>query len=113
MPATPGRAAFLERRIEQMQAELEYIEELPNEPLMEAEGQDGPNVIWWEGRFPNGTQTYTYAAVRTSDGRWFTTGPMSPKGYSWADLITWIAERARPIDGIMWVASEWEPEILP
>jgi hypothetical protein len=113
MAATPGRAAFLERRIEQMQAELEYVYQLPEEPRMESEGQDGPNVIWWDAKFPNGQRRFTYAAVRADNGLWYTTGPHSPKGYSWADLIEWIAKQARPVDGIMWVASEWEPEILP
>jgi hypothetical protein len=111
MPAArPGRAEFLARRIEQMEEELQYIEELPAEPRMDG---DDATVIWWVARWEGGTHDYTYAAVRAGDGLWYTTGPHTPKGYAWADLIEWIDKEARPVDNAVWVAASWEPEPLP
>jgi hypothetical protein len=59
------------------------------------------NVIWWRMRFKGGTRYYTYAAVQTPEGTWYTSGPRSPKDYSWDDLINWIYD-----------TSEHEPEIF-
>lgn len=102
MPAT-GRQEFLLRRIEQMQAELEKIEDMPSEP----EGMDdGANAILWDARFPGGTRTYSYAARKADDGLWYTTGPRSPKGYSWSDLINWIYENSED-EPTLWTVSEW------
>lgn len=110
MAVARGRAEYLQRRIETMQEELDRIQNLPLEP----QGiSDGTCVIHWEARYPGGTRTYTYAAVKAGDNLWYTTGPRSPKGYVWDDLILWIMKEARPIDGYLWVATEFEAEPLP
>jgi hypothetical protein len=46
------------------------------------------SVIRWRKQFGDG-KTYMYAAIRTELG-WYTTGPRSPKGYSWETLIEFI-----------------------
>lgn len=112
MPRTQaGRAQFLERRIAIMQEELEKIETMPEEPA--GIDEDGTNVIVWDAQFPHGTNIYSYAARRASNGFWYTTGPRSEQGYSWADLIMWIVNEARPVDGVIWRVTELESEPLP
>lgn len=109
---TPGRARFLQRRIDVMQAELERLESMPPEPVPEDEDDD-TTVIAWDARFKGGTTIYSYAARKAADGLWYTTGPRSEQGYSWSDLIIWIADTARPVDGMIWIATEFESEPLP
>lgn len=51
--------------------------------------QEDGTVIAWKMRFGRGGTKYTYAAIRVN-GLWFTTGPRSPKGYTWAELTAWF-----------------------
>lgn len=106
-----GRALFLERRMAKMQEELEKIEALPEEP--EGMDEDDTNVVIWNARFPHGSRVYYYAARRADNGYWYTTGPKSEQGYLWADLIMWIVNEARPVDGMLWLVTEVEGEPLP
>jgi hypothetical protein len=56
------------------------------------------NIIHWEMSFqyhgntklknPTG-RVYQYAAIK-ADSLWFTTGPKSPKAYTWDELTTWF-----------------------
>ena len=39
----------------------------------------------------NYTREYKYAAIKCN-GLWYTTGPKSPKAYTWDDLIQWWDE---------------------
>lgn len=82
--------ARIERhRLEQERAERELarLESLPSEPEVE---DSEPNVIWFTKTFQNGSREYTYAAVKCSDGLWYTSGPNTPKGYVWDRLVDWI-----------------------
>lgn len=78
-----------------------FLDELPTEPV----GDDGTTVIWFEKQM--GSRVYTYAAVRTVDGLWSTTGPKSPKRYRWTELIQWIFENGNE-DAEVWFANGWE-----
>ncbi len=46
------------------------------------------SVIRWRMRFQKGGVKYTYAAIKA--GLWYTTGPNSPKGYTWDELVSWL-----------------------
>jgi hypothetical protein len=86
--------ARLERR-------AEFLSNLPDEPM----GDDGTTVIWFEKTM--GSRVYTYAAVRTKDGLWSTTGPKSPKRYRWNELVQWIYDG--DLEGVeVWFANGWE-----
>src|SRR5258706_13026855 len=77
--------------------ELDRITKLPEQPAVE----DG-TVIRWHMRFRNqqepwrnisefGSRVYTYAAVYCGDTEtWFSTGPKSPKAYTWERLMEWL-----------------------
>ena len=82
--------------------ELARIESYPDEPDTDI------SVIYWQTDFEReGYTVYDYAALRAGDDLWYTTGPRSPKGQSWDNLIAWIMEEAVPVDGL-WVAVEFE-----
>lgn len=53
-------------------------------------GEEPPigSVVRWQKVYKSGT-TYSYAAINTELG-WYTTGPRSPKAYTWDDLINWV-----------------------
>lgn len=77
------------KQTEYYEAKLARLEALPGEPEVE----DGePNVVWFTKVFQNGSVEYTYAATKASNGLWYTTGPSSPKGYTWEALVEWIAD---------------------
>lgn len=47
------------------------------------------DVIRFEKVFVEGGKAYSYAAIKAA-GLWFTTGPKSPKGYTWIELCLWL-----------------------
>lgn len=96
-------------KIKAAKKRIKIIDSIPDEPLP----IDGPCIIQFQKRFHRNGQVYDYAAIRTDQGLWYTTGPQSPKGYEWTQLITWIfngdfASDWATIDGI-WIASEFVP----
>ena len=65
----------------------------------EAEREDkyGPEpgngaIIKFNVRFSSGGTKYSYAAIRAG-GLWYTTGPYSPKGYPWDELLDWLDDK--------------------
>lgn len=92
------------KEAERLERRIAMLEALPPEPVVE----DGePNVIWFDKLFSsNQSASYTYAAVRASDGLWYTTGPASPKGFAWSDLIQWILDGNE--DGEVWHATGYD-----
>lgn len=50
--------------------------------------EDGA-VIAFRVRFMPRGPKYHYAAIR-ANGLWYTTGPTSPKGYGWDELVSWL-----------------------
>lgn len=89
------------KEAERLEQRVAFLDTLPTEPI----GDDGTTVIWFEKPF--GSRIYTYAAVRTVDGLWSTTGPKSPKRYRWTELIQWIYDNGNE-DCEIWFASGWE-----
>lgn len=104
-----------ERRMEralimaqQAQDRIDFLASLPDEPT--TIDPDGALVIWFEKKFPTGGKWYTYAAVKASDGLWYSTGPRAPKGYAWEQLVEWMfADGGRVRDDTIWKASEYTP----
>lgn len=92
----------LQQSIERAQAKIDYIASLPSEPPVD---EDGVVVIYFKKTFGSGGRVYDYAAIKARDGRWYTTGPQSPKGYSWVQLIKWIKD-GNEYDEIL-VADQW------
>lgn len=90
MTVAVSRRAALKARRDEIEEELAKLADLPDEPFPASE--DGqPNVVWFIKSFGTLTE-YVYAAVRTPEGLWYTTGPRAPKGYVWEKLIEWINE---------------------
>lgn len=77
------------RQAAAVQAKIDFIDSLPDEPVAD----DGkPNVIFFQKQFTEGGRVYDYAALQAGDGKWYTTGPRTPKGFTWQALIEWINE---------------------
>lgn len=104
--ARERRIAQAQRTIDRAQRQLDRLMAQPDEPVP---NDDQPNVIWFEKRFgtSTGAHAYTYAAVKASDGLWYTTGPQAPKGYSWDRLYGWITEYDEDIEIL--VGTRFEP----
>lgn len=105
VPTPPTRLDRLQAQIERLQAEADRIASLPAEPDVESP------TIWFEktfGRQDGHAPRYTYAAVKAGDGKWYTTGPKTPKGYTWAELIEWITGDG-DADIEIWLVGSWEP----
>lgn len=47
------------------------------------------SIIAWKVRAADGVK-YDYAAIKAGNGRWYTTGPNSPKGFTWDELMGWM-----------------------
>lgn len=84
-------------RREQIEQELLRLESLPTEP----EGTGEHAVIFFSKQFHSGGVSYDYAAIKASNGLWYTTGPRAPKGYTWDQLVDFIG------DAEIWVCTEW------
>lgn len=82
------------RQAAEVQAKIDYLESLPKEPVWD---DDKPNVIYFQKQFSEGGRFFDYAAIKAGDGLWYTTGPRTPKGFTWQALIEWIDEGHWPI----------------
>lgn len=83
-PKMDSKIKNIQDSIATLQAELIRLASLPQEP----EGSEP--VIRFHKRFGPGQREYTYAAVKANDGLWYTSGPRTPKGYTWQALVEWI-----------------------
>lgn len=82
------RAERAARDLERAIARLDQIDRMPVEP----QPKDGdPNVIFFR-KFSRSNKIYDYAAIQVADGTWYTTGPSSPKSYTWEQLMNWLFE---------------------
>lgn len=104
MNAIDRRIRQAELAAERAQAEIDRLLRLPAEPVVE---DDAPNVIFFQKRFSRGGRLYDYSAVKASDGLWYTTGPQSPKGYSWDRLVEWLYDGSD--DTTVYVAKKFRP----
>lgn len=91
--------------IARAQARIDRLMDLPAEPT--TDDPDNALVVWFTHRFNPRGQKYTYAAVKAGDGKWYTTGPASPKGYTWDQLVEWHFTEANE-GNPMWLAEGWE-----
>lgn len=93
---------------------LRILDTLPREP----DYSGAPPVIYFRLRFRSAAnlyapahtsnKAYTYAAVRCpDDGLWYTTGPLSPKGYTWEELAEWMT-MTNAVE-VIWLATEFTP----
>lgn len=90
------------KEAERIERRIALLEALPDEPVVD----DGePNVIWFTKSF-HASGDYTYAAVKASDDLWYTTGPASPKGYTWSDLVQWVVDGTE--DAEIWHATGYD-----
>lgn len=89
------RIEVLRGHIKDHMSQIEHLQNLPEEPDVE------PAVIWFEKTFADG-RTYTYAAVK-ADGLWYTSGPRTPKGYTWENLMTWVG-----VGTEVWLATDFK-----
>lgn len=92
----------LQRTIDRAQQRIDFLASLPEEPDVD---EDGVAVIFFQKTFNGAGRKYDYCAIRARNGRWNTTGPRSPKDYSWDQLIRWIYDGS-PNTTIL-VATEW------
>ena len=93
----------LEDRIDDLESRLKAQGSLlPDEP---PEGA----ILAFSYQFPTGGTVYSYAAIRTN-GLWSTTGPRSPKQYTWAELVGWL--RQGTVSRARYITSRKSQEIF-
>ena len=93
-----------ELAIERAQAEIDRLLRLPEEPTA---NDDTPLIVFFQKRF-NGGKAYDYAAIKASDGLWYTTGPRTPKGFTWDELVDWILQE-RDENATIYQAKKLKP----
>jgi hypothetical protein len=69
-------------------AKLEARPKEPKRPIF-VEGDELAPTILFSKSFGTSRGEYSYSAVGIN-GRWYTTGPRSPKAYSWDELMDWL-----------------------
>lgn len=78
-----SRKAALRAQLNAIAEELARLEDRPEEP-------PPGSVIRFNMQFNGYGTVYDYAALHAGDGKWYTTGPRSPKGYTWDELLDWM-----------------------
>jgi hypothetical protein len=72
-------------------------------------GQDSDypdgTVLAWDQHWVNSATVYSYAAIKANN-LWYTTGPRSPKAYTWDQLVYWMLTGEQP-NGI-WMVTAFE-----
>lgn len=86
--AAERKLRYAERSAAEALEKLEWLDSLPKEPSFD---DDRPVVIYFQKQFNVGGRVYDYAALKAPDGLWYTTGPKSPKGFTWDQLIEWLS----------------------
>lgn len=77
------------RRIQQAKIDREVADKMR---LIEGFGMDDfldGTVFKFSKKFVEDGIAYSYAAIKAG-GKWYTTGPKSPKGYDWDEFILWL-----------------------
>jgi hypothetical protein len=77
------------RHVRQKKIDAEVADKLR---LIEVHGEDtyrDGTVFKFSKKFVEGGDSYTYAVIK-ANGKWYTTGPKSPKGYDWDEFILWL-----------------------
>lgn len=104
----PDHAAWLKRRRDQLDAEIEKLLALGDDAYEE------DAVLLWRKRYvgrdegPDSAagpdEEFTYAAVKVN-GRWWLTGRVRV-GMTWDDLVRFVIGRGKVTE--MWIVSEWK-----
>ena len=68
-----------------LQERLDCLDRFPEDNF------DNRTVIKFRKRFVGSGKAYDYAAIKADD-LWYTTGPRSPKGYTWDQLTEWMGD---------------------
>lgn len=106
----PTKREALEAQLLRISEALAELDRMPSEP-QKVDGQ--PTVIHFKKKFHENEREYPYVAIKAPDGLWYTSGPKSPKGYTWDQLIEWF-ERTGPmptiytmkLDALHWADEE-------
>jgi hypothetical protein len=101
------RKKFLINKLTAIQAELLGRVEAYNAKqrlidLLEDASEDA--VLLWKRQFNSGARTYTYAAVKVSDGRWWITGRQQYSGLSADQFVSSHLQYANEL----WASTSWE-----
>lgn len=65
------------------------------------------SVVHFRIGYPDTPKTYDYAGIRTGNGQWYLTGPDSPQGYRWPQIVGWLKNKNALVHS-MFVATDWE-----
>lgn len=86
----------LTQRVHDEKVHKEFAKKLH---LLESYGEDewavGTVFKFWK-QYAKDKTNYDYAVIKASDGKWYTTGPKSPKGYDWDEFILWLVSGEVP-----------------
>lgn len=80
-----SRTAALRAQLNAIAEELARLEARPEEPPI-------GSVIRFNMQFGGRGTVYEYAAIHAGDDLWYTSGPRSPKGYTWDQLLDWMED---------------------
>lgn len=85
----PGRIGYSTRQILELQR-YSIARQLAQRDWYGPDDYPDGTIIKFRKRFGNSTW-YRYAAIKAK-GLWYTTGPRSPKGYTWDELTAWLGD---------------------
>lgn len=91
-----GEEMDIEARLKGLYSQIDQLEERAAAIRRFGEDiYDDGDVITFDKQFYPDGMAYSYAAIR-SNGLWYTTGPKSPKGYTWVELVNWLTDGPVP-----------------
>ena len=85
----PGRIGYSTRQILELQR-YSIARQLAQRDWYGPDDYPDGTIIKFRKRFGNSTW-YRYATIKAK-GLWYTTGPRSPKGYTWDELTAWLGD---------------------
>lgn len=101
MTSTGRRRQMILLGIARKQRELVELDSIPDEPALE---NDMPTIVNFEKTF-GGQSSYSYVAIRTSDGWWYPSGSKHEgRRYRWADLVQFV-RRQEPTNPDIWLVT--------
>jgi hypothetical protein len=100
------RTAELDAELARVTRRLEVAEALGGEsdPFIGDDVTDHVVLLVQMTFTGNPDKTYTYACLRTAEGRWYTTqvaNAQSCRGATWAEFLEWLTKDGRNVVGVM------------
>lgn len=89
-----NKRTFYEKQIERYSEQLAQLDRFGEDDF-----EDG-DVLRFDKKFHQRGQVYSYAAIK-ANGLWYTTGPNSPKAYTWDELVQFLPDE-------VWYVTEYE-----